>query len=190
MPELHYKWKPEQRKTTPANGGRQAISSELGSLSVEYTRLAQLTGNQSYYDAIARIGNALEAYQYSTRLPGLFPQYIDATGCMRPGDENTQKADKKKALAAWDKHGGHPGILKRTSEQRDFEQFGEPDKEEEDEEEQEEEKTAEEICDPRLDNVGRSSDTFALGALIDSLYEYLLKVGYLPAWQILKLIVL
>lgn len=181
MPELHYKWRPKYRKDTPANGGRQAIASELGSLSVEFTRLAQLTGNQSYYDAIARIGNALEAYQYNTHLPGLFPQFIDATGCMRAGDAKAQKKAKAKAQAAWKENSTKRELEKRDNPQSAKDDKGtdkQDDEEDEEEEEEEEEQVQGEICEPRLDNLGRTSDTFALGALIDSLYEYLLKVDF------------
>jgi mannosyl-oligosaccharide alpha-1,2-mannosidase len=57
---------------------------EVGSLSVEFTRLAQLTGEDKYYDAIARITDALEEFQDKTRLPGMWPTYLDASGCKVP----------------------------------------------------------------------------------------------------------
>ena len=53
---------------------------ELGSLSVEFTRLAQLTQEHKYYDAVARITNELDAYQNKTALPGLWPLMIDESG--------------------------------------------------------------------------------------------------------------
>lgn len=55
--------------------------SEIGSLSVEFTRLAQITKEQKYYDAVARITNELEAWQNHTILPGMWPMAIDASGC-------------------------------------------------------------------------------------------------------------
>ena len=54
---------------------------EIGSLSVEFTRLAQLTKQDKYYDAIARITNELEKLQDHTMVPGLWPLKIDASGC-------------------------------------------------------------------------------------------------------------
>jgi mannosyl-oligosaccharide alpha-1,2-mannosidase len=43
--------------------------------------LAQLTKQDKYYDAIARITNELEKLQGQTMLPGLWPLKIDASGC-------------------------------------------------------------------------------------------------------------
>ena len=57
---------------------------EIGSLSVEFTRLAQITGEDKYYDAIARITNEFESWQNATRMPGLWPKSVDASGCKKP----------------------------------------------------------------------------------------------------------
>ena len=54
---------------------------ELGSLSLEFTHLSQLTYDMKYYDAITRITDCLEAQQMSTRLPGLFPQTVSGRDC-------------------------------------------------------------------------------------------------------------
>lgn len=51
----------------------------LGSLSLEFTRLAQITGNQKYYDGIQRVTNELEKWQDETNLPGMWPSMVDAT---------------------------------------------------------------------------------------------------------------
>ncbi|KAJ5937264.1 Class I alpha-mannosidase [Penicillium verhagenii] len=77
MPQMRWKW------------GRSAIGqeieasthtslAELGSLTVEFTRLTQLTGNPMYYDAVQRITNELDKVQMHTKAPGLWPNYIDA----------------------------------------------------------------------------------------------------------------
>lgn len=55
------------------------LVSELGSLSMEFTRLSQLTGDPKYYDAIQRISNEFENSQNSTKLPGMWPVRIDAS---------------------------------------------------------------------------------------------------------------
>lgn len=52
--------------------------SELGSLSLEFTRLSQLTGDPQYYDAVARISDLLAATQFTTRLPGMWPVIVNA----------------------------------------------------------------------------------------------------------------
>lgn len=51
---------------------------------MEFTRLAQITNESKYYDAIARITNAFEEWQNQTKLPGMWPLYVDASGCMNP----------------------------------------------------------------------------------------------------------
>jgi hypothetical protein len=42
-------------------------------LTLEFTRLSQLTGEPKYYDAVQRITNLLDSHQNRTNLPGLFP---------------------------------------------------------------------------------------------------------------------
>ena len=62
---------------------------ELGSLSVEFTRLAQITKKAKYYDAVARITNELEIWQNNTKLPGMWPITVDASGCKKPEMKTT-----------------------------------------------------------------------------------------------------
>lgn len=50
---------------------------------MEFTRLAQLTKEDKYYDAIARITNELEQLQDSTSIPGLWPLRLNAQGCAK-----------------------------------------------------------------------------------------------------------
>ncbi|KAE8394175.1 glycosyl hydrolase family 47-domain-containing protein [Aspergillus alliaceus] len=83
MPMLYYKWKPDE-SSKPRHASPMSVLAELGSLSLEFTRLAQLTRNDKYYDAIARITNELEKLQSQTSLPGLWPMKIDASGCTVP----------------------------------------------------------------------------------------------------------
>ncbi|PHH59368.1 hypothetical protein CDD81_3349 [Ophiocordyceps australis] len=85
MPLLYYQWKPEHA-SQPRRAGRVGFA-ELASLSVEFTRLAQLTAQDKYYDAIDRITNALVALQKEgTLISGLFPDALDATGCNRTAE--------------------------------------------------------------------------------------------------------
>jgi mannosyl-oligosaccharide alpha-1,2-mannosidase len=58
---------------------QRMLVSELGSLSLEFTRLSQLTGEPKYYDAVQRIANQFEISQNTTKLPGLWPVSIDAS---------------------------------------------------------------------------------------------------------------
>lgn len=80
MPETYYYWR-SQFASNPHRASSHVVLAEIGSLSMEFTRLAQLTGDHKYYDAIARITDHLEEFQNNTRLPGMWPTYLDASGC-------------------------------------------------------------------------------------------------------------
>lgn len=80
MPVTYYHWKPTFAETPKRASGRLVLA-ELGTLNLEFTRLAQITGEPKYYDAIARITDAFEVWQNSTRLPGMWPISVDASGC-------------------------------------------------------------------------------------------------------------
>jgi hypothetical protein len=56
------------------------LVSELGSLSLEFTKLSQLTGDMKYYDAVQRISDEFERGQDGTKLPGMWPVQIDSSG--------------------------------------------------------------------------------------------------------------
>ena len=83
MPITFYLWKPTFA-SQPHRAKTRVVLAELGSLSVEFTRLAQITKESKYYDAIARITNEFEIWQNHTRLPGLWPLKVDASGCKKP----------------------------------------------------------------------------------------------------------
>ncbi|KAL1961123.1 hypothetical protein VTO42DRAFT_3068 [Malbranchea cinnamomea] len=76
LPVLRWPWKKarngEEQRPSTAN-----IIAELGSLSVEFTRLSQLTENPKYFDAVQRITDLLEAHQDDTKLPGLWPLNVN-----------------------------------------------------------------------------------------------------------------
>jgi mannosyl-oligosaccharide alpha-1,2-mannosidase len=80
MPETYYYWRPDFASQAHHASSRVVLA-EIGSLSMEFTRLAQLTGEHKYYDAIARITDNLEEFQNQTLLPGMWPTYLDVSGC-------------------------------------------------------------------------------------------------------------
>lgn len=85
MPILYYNWKPAFMGK-PRRAATSVSVAELGSLLMEFTRLAQLTNDNKYYDAVARITNAFEDWQTrpnGTTIPGIFPEHVDASGCNR-----------------------------------------------------------------------------------------------------------
>ena len=105
MPITFYLWKPTFA-SQPHRAKTRVVLAELGSLSLEFTRLAQITKEARYYDAIARITNEFEIWQAHTRLPGLWPLQVDASGCKKPDRsassprEQTQaKSDVNKPLS-------------------------------------------------------------------------------------------
>lgn len=53
------------------------LVSELGSLSLEFTRLSQLTGDMRWYDAIKRITDLFDEQQNRTKLPGMWPVIVN-----------------------------------------------------------------------------------------------------------------
>jgi mannosyl-oligosaccharide alpha-1,2-mannosidase len=80
MPSAYFAWK--QAFTSQAHRApARIVLAELGTLQLEFTRLSQLTGNNTYYDVVSRIVDALEIWQDNTRVPGLWPSDIDASGC-------------------------------------------------------------------------------------------------------------
>jgi mannosyl-oligosaccharide alpha-1,2-mannosidase len=95
MPILYYNWKPEFN-TVPKRAADVSVA-EIGSMSMEFTRLAQLTGKNKYYDAIARITDALEDLQNrpnGTAIPGIFPERLDASGCNRTAPSPSTASDR------------------------------------------------------------------------------------------------
>ena len=82
MPAVFYVWAHPQA-SQPHRGSPRTVLAEIGSLSVEFTRLAQITKEHKYYDAIARITDALEEWQMKTTFSGLWPLRVDASGCKK-----------------------------------------------------------------------------------------------------------
>lgn len=91
MPVLYYQWRPEF-VSQPRRATTVSVA-ELGTLLMEFTRLSQLTGRVKYYDAVARITDALEAMQErGTNLDGIFPERLDVSGCNRTATNLARQA--------------------------------------------------------------------------------------------------
>ncbi|KAL2153523.1 hypothetical protein VTH82DRAFT_4678 [Thermothelomyces myriococcoides] len=52
---------------------KKALLAEIGTLSMEFTRLSMLTGDPKWFDAVQRIADEMAAQQDSTAIPGLWP---------------------------------------------------------------------------------------------------------------------
>ncbi|KAG8629896.1 hypothetical protein KVT40_001515 [Elsinoe batatas] len=91
MPVTYYYWKPAYL-SQPHRAGTSVVMAELGSLSMEFTRLAQLTKESKYYDAVDRVTDAFLEWQTretnQTWLPGMFSLDVDASGCDTPQGTN------------------------------------------------------------------------------------------------------
>ncbi|KAI0458017.1 family 47 glycosyl hydrolase [Xylaria acuta] len=67
----------ELAKAGRLHAGTHDPAASTTSSSLEFTRLAQLTGESKYYDAIDRITEMLDRTQNATRLPGMWPTFLD-----------------------------------------------------------------------------------------------------------------
>ncbi|CAD6449023.1 c7d7560b-c2b7-4912-afd1-c7cd5cdc403c [Sclerotinia trifoliorum] len=66
-----------------ATGAKQeaddnVLESEIGSLTLEFTRLGQITGDPRFYDAVQRIMNIFDEQQPTSKLPGMWPVIVNA----------------------------------------------------------------------------------------------------------------
>jgi mannosyl-oligosaccharide alpha-1,2-mannosidase len=62
----------------PQVADEQVLLAEIGSMTMEFTRLTQLTGDVKYYDAVTRITRLMEEQQEKTKIPGLWPIVVNA----------------------------------------------------------------------------------------------------------------
>ncbi|KAF1946865.1 seven-hairpin glycosidase [Clathrospora elynae] len=67
----------------------------LGSLTMEFTRLAQITAQPKYYDAVARVSILMDRTQDTTKIPGLWPTVVNAA----KGEFNQSRSFSIGALA-------------------------------------------------------------------------------------------
>ncbi|KAK2063474.1 family 47 glycosyl hydrolase [Colletotrichum caudatum] len=72
------RWKVgDAAKGKPQKVGNGELVAEIGSLSMEFTRLSILTGDPKWWDATQRIMEIFEAQQNKTNLPGLWPLVVN-----------------------------------------------------------------------------------------------------------------
>ena len=75
----------------PQVAPRSTLVSEIGSLSLEFSKLSQLTGDMQYHDAAQRMSDEFERGQRNTKLPGMWPVVVDPSKSPMafPGDTFT-----------------------------------------------------------------------------------------------------
>lgn len=80
----------ERAKESLLTPSTREISANVGSLSLEFTRLSQLTGDPKFFDAISRVKRELQKTQDSTKLPGMWPTFVDVqNGFLTPDNSFT-----------------------------------------------------------------------------------------------------
>ncbi|KAH8647569.1 glycoside hydrolase family 47 protein [Tricladium varicosporioides] len=77
LPVMRWNFK-DGIKGVPQVASNNTLVSEIGSLSLEFTRLSQVTGNMKYFDAIQRVMDQFEDQQANTKLPGMWPIVVNA----------------------------------------------------------------------------------------------------------------
>ncbi|KAL9025758.1 MAG: hypothetical protein Q9196_005480, partial [Gyalolechia fulgens] len=77
MPVTRWEWAAAKKGTTQ-EASESCLIAEIGSLTLEFTRLAQLTKDVKFFDAIQRITDVLDEQQNKTALPGLWPVIMNA----------------------------------------------------------------------------------------------------------------
>ncbi|KAF2663927.1 putative endoplasmic reticulum mannosyl-oligosaccharide 1,2-alpha-mannosidase [Microthyrium microscopicum] len=77
MPITRWKFK-DAVENVPQEAPDGILLAEIGSLTLEFTRLSQLTGDTKYYDAVQRIMSIFEDQQNKTKLPGMWPIQVNA----------------------------------------------------------------------------------------------------------------
>ncbi|KAI4121246.1 MAG: hypothetical protein LQ347_006915 [Umbilicaria vellea] len=77
MPVTRWDWR-AAALGVPQIAGDMVLVAEIGSLSIEFTRLSQLTGDSKYYDAVQRVSDVFESAQHTTKIPGLWPVVMNA----------------------------------------------------------------------------------------------------------------
>jgi mannosyl-oligosaccharide alpha-1,2-mannosidase len=54
----------------------QVVSASPGTITLEFTRLSQITGDDKYYAAVSQVMEVFERGQNKTELPGMWPMYV------------------------------------------------------------------------------------------------------------------
>ncbi|KAI1831658.1 CAZyme family GH47 [Penicillium roqueforti] len=78
MPIIHWNvQKAARREEQLAEGS--ALGPEIGSFTLEFTRLSQITGDPKYYDAAQRVMELFDKQQDATKLAGMWPVSVNAS---------------------------------------------------------------------------------------------------------------
>ncbi|KAI9642235.1 hypothetical protein NHQ30_009037 [Ciborinia camelliae] len=81
IPTPYYWWEKELPEGGKIPGENGVLVAQIASLSLEFIRLSQVTGDGKYENAIKKITDQLENTQNTTTLPGMWPSQAN---CMKP----------------------------------------------------------------------------------------------------------
>lgn len=80
IPTPYYWWEKETPKGDKIPGEDGVLVAQIASLSLEFIRLSQVTGDSKYENAIQAITDQLEDTQNTTTLPGMWPSQANCMG--------------------------------------------------------------------------------------------------------------
>ena len=72
------RWNPHDAANGRTQSASGSLLAELGSLSMEFTRLSLVTKDSKYYSAVQHISELLSESQMKTRVPGMWPIVLNA----------------------------------------------------------------------------------------------------------------
>lgn len=78
MPVARWEWIQTALGELLGTASVHTLNAELGSLTLEFTRLSQLTGDPKYFDVVQRVETIMAETQNSTKIPGLWPTIVNA----------------------------------------------------------------------------------------------------------------
>lgn len=78
LPITRWNWQIAEAAQEDQYGPENGLVAEIGSLTLEFTRLAQATGDLKYWDAVQRVSKVMAEQQNQTRIPGLWPVQVNA----------------------------------------------------------------------------------------------------------------
>jgi mannosyl-oligosaccharide alpha-1,2-mannosidase len=174
MPITFYKWQDQDTKLNYL-AGTGAGAAEIGTLSVEFIRLAQLTEDDRYYDAVDRITDQFIEFSKSKSLiKGLLPETMDISGCNVTYTRDDEDAKDDVVTLDDVRGGGNSNLTRRSTEVLESVLVPVDD---------EGEKFRRGHCKPQDMELTPDVDSFAYSydGGIDSVYEY-----YVKTYQLLK----
>lgn len=177
MPSTFFRWQDNSTESLRYLSGTDIIAAELGTLTLEFGRLAQLTKNDSYYDAVDRITDQFIKFKENSPIPGLLPLNLDASGCnVTYTDEDEKEADDLVSLG---------DITKSDKEKRDDDELQKVlvPQDGGDDNDPTSKKYRKGHCKEKDLDVAANTDTinYMFGGGVDSVYEY-----YVKTYQLLN----